>query len=538
MKMKKLLASALAAAMVVSSMIGTMVTSAAETVGTITAGTVEKTVGDTDTVVAGVAIEFTKEGGVVAPHNIITVALDGYTIDSVSTPVVEYAEGSATGVVDIDPDGSNLAAGKILLEAPVDSYAPTVTKITFDVTFVDADDVDTIAGTYAIVVSADDMTDVNEADIAITATNGSLVVEEAVTECAHANITYVSHVAPIEGGPNGSITYACGDCGETMTEEVFYDNTFKFATAYADYQAETILCFTFNTTAANWTGVDQTKSFAILTKDDNSSDEATPVVKVQLISELTNNGALTSNIVMSYPLAAKELNDNVARQMIVYKDGKWYSRKVGNYSFVNYATTGMGQFGDSEKTLIMDLLNYGTIAQTRFNYNVDNPANATFGAYSGSTNEITVSNNVRTENKKDRYRFNSVAASFESRAEMNFTITDTTSSRKPITDTSLVYVEVAYTDALGNPQVKVITGDEFRITSTGDVYVDFAELHATQMRQEVTVTLKASDDDSVQYVAYYSIEYYVAAQWNNAKDGAICQALIRFGDSANAHFSK
>jgi len=205
MKMKKLLASALAAAMVVSSMVGTLVTSAATSVGTITAGTVQKTVGDTDTVAVPVEITFDGEG-VVAPHNIVTVALDGYALDSITDLAVTK---TGEGTVDIDPDGSNLAAGKILLEAPVDSKAPTVTKIAFTANFVDADETDTVAGTYAIVVSGDDMTDVNEADIAIGAVNGSLVVAEP-------------HVCTAgEATPNNDGTHdiACAGC-----DKLFADN--------------------------------------------------------------------------------------------------------------------------------------------------------------------------------------------------------------------------------------------------------------------------------------------------------------------------
>lgn len=207
MKMKKLLASALAAAMVISSMVGTLVTSAAETVGTITAGTVNAVVGETDTVAADINIAF--PNGVVAPHNIITVALDGYNLSEVALGTVTYAEGSAEGVVSIDADGSNLAAGKILLECPVDSKAPTVTAIALTATFVDADETDTVAGTYAIVVSGDDMTDVNEADIAIDAINGSLVVAEP----------HVCSAGAATSNNDGTHDIACAGC-----DKLFADN--------------------------------------------------------------------------------------------------------------------------------------------------------------------------------------------------------------------------------------------------------------------------------------------------------------------------
>ncbi len=361
--------------------------------------------------------------------------------------------------------------------------------------------------------------------------------------CEHVNITYVSHVAPIQGGANGSITYLCSDCAEEYTEEVLYDDTFKFASAVAEYKSETILKFLFSTTAANWSGVDQSKSFAILTKDNNDDEGGDAIVKVEYISDLTENGQITSNIAMVFPLAAKELNDNVARQIIVYKDGAWYSRKVGNYSFVTYAASTLAKTSveATEKTLIMDLLNYGTIAQNRFGYNTANPANTandTFNSYSGSTNDVTLTNNRRTDNKKDRYRFNSVAASFESRAEMNFLITNNDTNRTNIADTTSIYVIVDYIDADGAEQHMRFTGSDFRVTPSGAVYIDFSELHASQMRQEVTVTLYAADDDAVQYIVYYSLEYYAASKVGDATEGEITEALIRFGDSANAHFNK
>ena len=545
---KKLLASALAAAMLITTFVSSFVVSAATT-GTLTIEDTTITVGAEEAVVN---FELAFDAFVEAPHELATITANpALTIKDIALVDVTYETAPVdpedpeieSPALKIKTDGINKNAGKVLFESGVDG-AVKASEINFTVTF---DTTEAAVGTYTV-SAAIASTDINEADIVVNCDDtGAIVVEEqkpVEPECEHENITYVSHVAPIDGGANGSITYTCTDCNETFTEEVLYDNTFKFDSAYASYQAETILSFTFKTTDTSWNGVDQTKSFAILTKDDNDDDgDRIPDVKVQYLSELTNGGTLTSDIVMTYPLAAKELNDNVARQIIVYKNGVWYSRKVGNYSFVTYAVSTLAKatVAGTEKTLIMDLLNYGTIAQTRFGYNTANPANtadASFASYSGSTNEIELVKNTRTDNKKLLYRFNSVSASFESRAEMNFAITDTTTARNPISDTSLVYVEIEYTDAYGVKQTKTIHGDEFRIDSAGNVYADFAELHATQMRQEITATLKSTADDSVQYIVYYSLEYYAASKIDDAKDGEICEALIRFGDSANAHFNK
>ena len=198
MKMKKLLAAAMAATMILSSMVTSFVASAA-TVGKITAGDVTVCPGKESTVNVDVEINFDGEG-VKAPHNIVSVAIAGYDLKEV-TDIATVKTGE--GDVIIDEDGSNLAAGKILFEAPVDSKAPTVTKITFTAVFEENGE----AKGTEIVVNGDDMTDVNEAEIGIDAKAGVLTI-------AHA---YEASVTAPTCTAQGFTTHTCA-CGDTYID--------------------------------------------------------------------------------------------------------------------------------------------------------------------------------------------------------------------------------------------------------------------------------------------------------------------------------
>lgn len=206
MKMKKLLASALAAAMVVSSMVGAMVTSAATLTGTIAAGSVEVAAGATEVTVP-VTIDF--EGDVVSPHGMFTVSIAGAELTSA---VLENAESYKVGETQngniyslwIDADGVN--NGTILVESLVDANAPTISEnIVVDCTF------SVPAGVNAeldVVVSDVSATNYGEDDWNLTATDGKITVK-VVHEHEYTEVKY---------DENGHWTECA--CGESATEAV------------------------------------------------------------------------------------------------------------------------------------------------------------------------------------------------------------------------------------------------------------------------------------------------------------------------------
>ena len=555
MKMKKLLASALAAAMVVSSMIGTMVTSAATSVGTITAGTVNAVVGETDTVTADINIAFTE--GVVAPHNIITVALDGYTLSDVTLGGVTYTS-DTEGVVSIDADGSNLAAGKILLECPVDATAPTVTAIALTATFVDADDVDTEAGTYAIVVSGDDMTDVNESDIAITAVNGSLVVAEP----------HVCSAGEVTPNNDGTHDIACAGCELLFAdnEPCTYVDGACSVCGYAEPVTGPVLDETITlTTAINVTETINTR--VIISKE--VANYADYDLVLSRAKAYNNSGAYDLTEVQEFVYDKGEeitvMSDG--RGAFLYNDLGMYELGIdftimikcydadGNYvAYSNAVTTNIGKLAYAlyspanasakNKNIAIDIAKLGDEAQKYMVNSKDCglatvtspisyfPADATEGAtFDAST--------LNTTNNSE-----SVVTGVTITPAVN--LAGNPCLRYMVAGTGTTYaqdtlsLEISYINGKNGKDCSVtIAGADLQVVGTaGTASVRYANLFGAIALYDgnVTVTATLKSGDTVLATNEYSVESYVSGYYTNARMGAVLQAVANLGTSARAYF--
>ncbi len=483
MKMKKLLASALAAAMVVSSMVGTLVTSAADTVGTITAGTVNAVVGETDTITADINIAF--PNGVVAPHNIITIALDGYTLSDVELGEVTYT--SATeGKVEIDADGSNLAAGKVLLECPVDSKAPTVTAIALTATFVDADETDTVAGTYAIVVSGDDMTDVNEADIAIDAVNGSLVVAEPV-------------IGPVENAELAKAAYSL---------RMKISNTFGFQYG-----------FFFNGVNVEYDDIELEVSKPEMNK-------STYVLTGGTTTQVFTSADVASGSYPSYGLYYFEYTDIAMFEMSLDVTYTLYTIVDGEraeyYTFpakslaaqaTDYYTE---NFSDEVKrAFAVDLLNVGTAAQTHF---------AAVGAENNALKDFAAPNaNVDQQYATDYVVYDEVEGTRDSQittqlqllASPSFWYTINLSSAGKTTPADLTF-KATY-DTLSSGSAKAVTREvnganleakENAYGAYGLYYFGFGDVALYDTNKLITLTI--TDTEGTTWTHQYSVDSFIS----------------------------
>ena len=270
---------------------------------------------------------------------------------------------------------------------------------------------------------------------------------------------------------------------------------------------------------------DLSKSFGILTKEDNSSAEAAPITKVYRVSDAPVNPYNTSHVVrvLAYPCAAKELADNFTYALIAYVDGVWYCGKTGNYSFATYANSTLGKANvlDTEKTLVCDILNYGTEAQNYFEYNLSNPLNkvntsfdAYIAQYGTSVDRATVSHQA-ISNTGSVYRIGAASASFESRAEMNIRINNADKSVFNGSTDDIVVI-ITYNDAeTGETTIKVT--DFF--VSGGQTYARFDKLRSFQVSDPINVKLynaatyvEGSDANIAEAELTYSLETYAHNQ--------------------------
>ena len=170
MKMKKLLASALAAAMVVSSMVGTLVTSAATNTGSIA---VESLTIEPGTATFDADITITFDAEIKSPHAILDIAAEGYTLTGVTSADTKLK-------IEANDGGENYAEGKVLIETDVsESVAPTYaagSSIVLNATFAEDDTVNA-EGDYAITVTATEVTSFGENDLTLDAGAGKVTVK-------------------------------------------------------------------------------------------------------------------------------------------------------------------------------------------------------------------------------------------------------------------------------------------------------------------------------------------------------------------------
>lgn len=154
----------------------------------------------------------------------------------------------------------------------------------------------------------------------------------------------------------------------------------------------------------------------------------------------------SGNYIFTANLAAAQMADTITLQL---HDGE----NVGtahSYNVVDYADYILsGEYGDSTKALVKAMLNYGAAAQTYFNYNTENLANA--GYESTEVVEIpAVDASNMVSGKVDGISFYGASLVFQSRVAVRFyfkvtgNIADYTfSTGIPVEKDGLYYIEVA-----------------------------------------------------------------------------------------------
>jgi len=591
MKMKKLLASALAAAMVVSSMVGAMVASAETTnVGTISAADVEKTYGETDNITAKITIAFNEGLTIKAPHNSVTVALDGYTLASISDPEVTYAAGSATGKVTVEE--SNLTNGKILLEAPVDEHAPTVTKIEFDANFVDADEEDTAVGTYTIDVNGDDMTDYEEADIAVTDDDGVLTVVAAAPEVTEYSVKFVDADGTVlseQTVEEGAAAVAPEDpvSSEAHTYFTGWDKDFSNITADTVITAEYInIVFRVKNAALVLAGAIDMKvnvyadvgdlrdeaieEFGVLAWENDTynpddidfdSDYAFPVSADENITA-DGYGAYVSRY--SFQLADK-LNLRAYVKLkngnIIYGVRNNAPQAIISYSVVDYCSYQFTNSSDTKlKNLLVAMLNYGAKAQLEFvDANLDDSAlaNSILTDDQKVIPTATITEGTSAGNSKDgkesvgdiaNTRVRTASLTLDSVVYINFFANMAPETKAIKKVTALSWLEDDYANAVANGGAVLGTesasSEAFYDAGTSYYKAPSCEIYSFDIRSDVYARMYVEYEDGTTgytQVFKYSAEFYADLTLKNTsakqtlKD--LVNAMLIYGDYAVAYFA-
>ena len=254
-------------------------------------------------------------------------------------------------------------------------------------------------------------------------------------------------------------------------------------------------------------------------------------------------------IATSQGIHAKYLGDTV--YLAAYAklaDGTYAYSKLAGYSPVQYATSKLKGTDVPLKQLVVAMLNYGAAAQTHFNHNVDNLANATLTAEQINLPEAYRSDMVSTvaspsvtkqgafvNNKGFAKRYPSI--SFEGAFCINYFFTP---SYVPVNGITLYYWNAADYEAVDILSAENASGSmKLEGTGTGEYRGDITGIAAKALSEAVYVAAVYSDGTTTwtSGVLGYSIGAYCASQ--ATKGGTIADlamATAVYGYHAKAYF--
>ena len=215
-----------------------------------------------------------------------------------------------------------------------------------------------------------------------------------------------------------------------------------------------------------------------------------------------------------------------------------YWGKTEEYSIKQYAMNMLAQTSDQKlQTLLVDMLNYGASAQIYWDYNTENLVNAdlTEDQQAYATKEMkAVSNTDGSLILKDpKVELIGRSLSLKENVEINFYF-----------DLKEYHAEdvcavITYTNCNGDREKIVIDGKDFTGTDNR-AKITLSSLNAREMRTRINIELiDAHTGESISHSFTYSIEQYVSSMLGYDIDAnlrAMLEAMIKFGDSAEAYF--
>lgn len=254
-----------------------------------------------------------------------------------------------------------------------------------------------------------------------------------------------------------------------------------------------------------------------------------------VVTEYTEQG---DYYVFSYTgVSPQMMNDEVTAILTARYGvtGKTYSTPEKTVSVKFYVYTMLDRYGSASyakmRTLLVDLLNYGTAAQIYRNYETATPVNA----------DLTDTQKAWGTTKT--YQFNNIK-NFDYKTIDSPTVVWTASGL--VLSNSVMVRAKFKADSIQNKTVKITCGgrelvyqsESFVDNGDGTYYVYCNDLYANEMSQSITLTVY---DNGVQCsnTMLYSIESYASAVQTSSYKGTalddLTQAMMRYGKSAEAY---
>lgn len=239
---------------------------------------------------------------------------------------------------------------------------------------------------------------------------------------------------------------------------------------------------------------------------------------------------------------AKEIADNLDATIYGYDaNGNLVTGKtVNDYSVKKYCMNQLSKvdglsYSDEKKaafkTLLVDMLNYGAVAQDHFDYKEDPEmlANAALTeeqkAYASADSVLDQLSNITNA------KYVEIANPSATWKSVGLNLLSKTNLRVKFAYAGDIS-EVSMVVSVNGVQTAVIT--EFTPAEDANMYYAFFDgFAAYQFEKPVDFTLKA-DDTVISNTLRYSVESYVENKQNDATYGSIVSALMKYGKAAEA----
>ena len=244
------------------------------------------------------------------------------------------------------------------------------------------------------------------------------------------------------------------------------------------------------------------------------------------------------------------MSDDVTSTVYAYDSttGKWYSGVQVITSVKELAKSIITTSSDdTQKTLLVNLLNYGADAQVYFNINTSNLANSDIDDYQSYATEPRAYDGPEmnlpliTENERSFffYKYQMLAES-KITARMYFRLPPAYSEADTPVDMSNFTVEVTYTDFQGEKVTETITSDNFKPEGrVNRVYVD-VPFRTPDLRAVVSYVVKENGIEvgPVATISFENMLEEVISSSSTQTQIDMLNSLMAFSDAAYDYLGK
>ncbi len=333
-------------------------------------------------------------------------------------------------------------------------------------------------------------------------------------ECAHKFTEF--YVLPT-GNTNGKMIYDCDYCGSHIEDEIENQPAIKFSgaslTLYDDISVNYLVKKEFIDSTA------YAKCHVIF--DFNGAQYK--------VNDYTVSG---DYYVFSFDnISPDKMNDVIKATLYVEVEGIVVSSATKEYSISTYCYSMLSKYNTEQyaelRTLLVDLLNYGSDTQNYTGYNTDNLVNANLT----DEQKTWASANIASYNNMLNTKYGTIESPAVSWRGAELLLDTAITMKFIIKAEDISNLSVKITNDAG--KVWTVKSDTFKKYDEGQYYVYFSGLDASQMSDCIYLTVY-NGEQVVSNTVRYSIESYASSKQNSTDEKLVklISSMMKYGKSA------